>query len=192
MSNLSPSPPWTPSILKAHTILVLKNEGGKAYHLLAQAMEDMQRVALAKYVWRGKESVFLIRPAQGKLLLHRMFYHDEIREFPMPSKGEQTSAAELKLAAQLIESISSATFAAEDYHDEYRQRVLELIEEKAKGKTVILQPKAPQPVTEVVDLMQRLKDSLARTSEKRPMRSRALAAPRSPQAAGKKAQAGRR
>jgi len=169
-----------------------EDRGGKAYHLLAQAMEDMKRVALAKYVWRGKESVFLIRPSQGKLLLHRMFYHDEIREFPMPLKGEQASPAELKLAAQLIDSISSAAFAAEDYHDEYRQRVLELIEEKSKGKTVKLHPKAPQPVTEVVDLMQRLKDSLARTSEKRPMRSRALATSRSAQPAGKKAQAGRR
>ena len=53
-----------------------EGRGDKAYHLLAQAMEDMQRVALAKYVWRGKESVFLIRPAQGKLILHRMYYHD--------------------------------------------------------------------------------------------------------------------
>ena len=121
-----------------------------------------------------------------------MFYHDEIREFPISLKGEQASPAELKLAAQLIESISSAAFAAEDYHDEYRQRVLELIEEKSKGKTVKLHPKAPQPVTEVVDLMQRLKDSLARTSEKRPMRSRALATSRSAQPAGKKSQAGRR
>lgn len=56
-----------------------EGRGEKAYHLLAQAMEEMKRVALAQYVWRGKESVFLIRPAQGKLLLHRMYYHDEIR-----------------------------------------------------------------------------------------------------------------
>ena len=169
-----------------------EGKGDKAYHLLAQAMEDMKRVALAKYVWRGKESVFLIRPAQGKLLLHRMYYHDEIREFDVASKDKQASAAELKLAAQLIESISSATFAAEGYHDEYRERVLELIEEKAKGKTVKLHPKAASPVTEVVDLMQRLKDSIAHTSQKRPGRSRALPAARSSQPAAKKVHAGRR
>ncbi|MCE3224892.1 MAG: putative repair protein CathTA2 [Nitrospira sp.] len=169
-----------------------EGRGEKAYHLLAQAMEEMKRVALAQYVWRGKESVFLIRPTQGKLLLHRMYYHDEIREFDVPSKGEQASAAELKLAAQLIDSISSDTFAAEDYQDKYRERVLELIEEKAKGKTVKLLPKSRPPVTEVVDLMQRLKDSLTHTPQKRPVRSKALPAARSGSPAIKRGHIGRR
>jgi DNA end-binding protein Ku len=55
--------------------------GEKAYQLLAQAMEQMERVALAKYVWRGKESLHVIRSINGGLLLHRMYYHDEIRSF---------------------------------------------------------------------------------------------------------------
>ena len=169
-----------------------EGRGDKAYHLLAQAMEDMQRVALAQYVWRGKESVFLIRPAQGKLLLHRMYYHDEIREFDVVSKDKQASAAELKLATQLIDSISSDTFAAAEYHDKYRERVLELIEEKSKGKTIKLHAKAASPVTEVVDLMQRLKDSLAHTSQKRPLRSRALPAGRSVPLVSKKTRTGSR
>ena len=164
----------------------------RAYHLLARAMEDMQRVALAKYVWRGKESVFLIRPAQGKLMLHRMYYHDEIREFDVVAKDKQATAAELKLATQLIESISSDTFAAAEYHDEYRGRVLELIEEKSKGKIVTLHPKSAPPVTEVVDLMQRLKESIAKTSKRRPMRSRALPVGQSVPPASKKAHTGRR
>jgi Uncharacterized conserved protein len=92
-----------------------EGRGDKVYHLLAQAMEEMQRVAVAKYVWRGKESVFPIRPTQGRLLFHRMYYHDEIREFEVTSKDKQASAAELKLAVQLIDSISSATFAADEY-----------------------------------------------------------------------------
>ncbi|MGZ8393320.1 MAG: non-homologous end joining protein Ku, partial [Nitrospira sp.] len=143
-----------------------ERRGEKAYQLLVQAMEQMKRVAVAQYVWRGKESVFLIRPATGKLLLHRMYYHDEIREFDEVSKDEQASAAELKLAAQLIDSISNTTFAADEYHDKYRERVLGLIEEKAKGKAVKLHPKAPAPVTEVVDLMQRLRDSVAQSVNK--------------------------
>lgn len=164
----------------------------KAYHLLARAMEEMQRVALAKYVWRGKESVFLIRPAQGKLMLHRMYYHDEIREFAVVAKDKHATAAELKLATQLIESISSDTFAAAEYHDEYRGRVLELIEEKSKGKTLTLQPRAAPPETGVIDLMQRLKDSIATTQKKRPLRSRALPASQSVQPANKRAQTGKR
>jgi non-homologous end joining protein Ku len=85
------------------------------------------------------------------------------------------------------------TFAADEYHDEYRQRVLDLIEDKAKGHTITLHPKGPPPVTEVVDLMQRLKDSLAHTAQKRPVRSKALPAARAaPSAATKKAHAGRR
>ncbi|HET9962565.1 MAG TPA: Ku protein [Nitrospiraceae bacterium] len=169
-----------------------ERRGEKAYQLLAKAMEDMQRVAVAKYVWRGKESVFLIRPAQGRLLLHRMYYYDEIRDFDAVPKDEQVSTAELRLAAQLIESISSDTFAAEDYHDEYRQRVLELIEEKAKGKSVKLEPKLPPPVTDVVDLMARLKESLAQASQKRPVRSRALPAGRSVREGAKKVTTGTR
>lgn len=169
-----------------------ERRGEKAYHLLIQAMEQMKRVAVAQYVWRGKESVFLIRPATGKLLLHRMYYHDEIREFDAETKEEQASAAELKLAAQLIDSISNPTFAAEEYHDKYRERVLELIEDKAKGKVVKLHPKVPAPVTEVVDLMQRLKDSLAQSANKRPVHSRAMSVTRPTQGATKKTHVGRR
>lgn len=98
----------------------------------------------------------------------------------------------MKLAAQLIDSISSDTFAAEDYQDKYRERVLELIEQKAKGKTVKLPPKSRPPVTEVVDLMQRLKDSLAHTPQKRPVRSKALPAARSGPPAIKRGHIGRR
>ncbi len=164
----------------------------KAYHLFAQAMEAMQRVALAKYVWRGKESVFLIRPAQGKLLLHRMYYHDEIREFEVTAKDKSATAAELKLATQLIDSISSETFAAAEYHDEYRGRVLELIEQKRQGKTLTRPPKSAPPVTEVIDLMQRLKESIATTQKKRPLRSRALPAGQTVQQTNKRAHTGKR
>ncbi|HEY6084098.1 MAG TPA: Ku protein [Nitrospira sp.] len=165
--------------------------GEKAYQLLAQAMEDMQRVALAKYVWRGKDSLFVIRSVEGRLLLHRMHYHDEIREFEaMPKSDQKPGAAELKLASQLIESISSDTFDPQAYHDDYRQRVLDMIEEKSKGKTITLQPKTARHATDVVDLMQRLKESVAQTVQKRSARSRALPA-QAPDRA-KKAQAGRR
>jgi DNA end-binding protein Ku len=169
-----------------------EKQGEKAYQLLAQAMQDMGRVALAKYVWRGKESLHVIRSVDGRLMLHRMYYQDEIRPFEETAKQDQKPApAELKLATQLIESISSDSFDAGAYRDEYRQRVLELIEEKAKGKTISLTPKAAVHATEVVDLMQRLKESVAQNAQKKSARSRALPAQTARESA-KRASSGRR
>jgi DNA end-binding protein Ku len=169
-----------------------ERQGEKAYQLLAQAMDEMQRVALAKYVWRGKDSLFLIRSSQGRLLLHRMHYHDEIRDFDIVPKADQKAgSAELKLATQLIESISNSTFDPQGYHDGYRQRVMELIEEKAKGKTLKLQPKAVPAATDVVDLMQRLKESVAQSVQRKAGKTRALPV-QEPREVAKKANAGRR
>jgi len=167
-----------------------EKRGEKAYVLLALSMEELQRVALAKYVWRGKESLYVIRSVEGHLLLHRMHYQDEIRELEAtPQTDQKPTAAELRLATQLIESISTTTFEAKAYHDDYRNRILELIEEKSKGKTLKLQPRAAREATEVVDLMQRLKDSVAQSMQKKGARSRAI-----PAAGGesrRKGQAGR-
>ena len=169
-----------------------EKQGEKAYQLLAQAMEEMERVALAKYVWRGKESLHVIRSIGGRLLLHRMYYQDEIRPFEeLPKNDQQPASAELKLATQLIESISSDTFDAGAYRDEYRQRVLELIEEKSKGKTISLTPKAAVRPTDVVDLMQRLKESVAQNAQRKSARSRALPAQPARDSA-KRASSGRR
>lgn len=154
-----------------------EKQGEKAYQLLVHAMEEMERVALAKFVWRGKDGLYVIRAVQGRLLLHKMHYQDEIREFDVKhTKDQKSGAAELKLAAQLIDSISSPAFDAKAYHDEYRERVMELIEEKSKGKTLKLQPRAARQATDVVDLMQRLKESVAQTAQKKGARSRALPA----------------
>lgn len=172
--------------------LGVEKQGEKAYQLLAQAMEDMQRVALAKYVWRGKDSLHVIRSVESRLLLHRMYYHDEIRPFiEVPKSDQKPASAELKLATQLIDSISTDRFDAGAYQDEYRQRVIELIEQKSKGKTVTLAPKAAAPATDVVDLMQRLKESLAQSAQKKTARSRALPAQTAREPA-KKASSGRR
>lgn len=172
--------------------LVADKHGEKAYLLLAQAMETMERVALAKFVWRGKESLYVVRSIQGRLLLHRLHYHDEIRQLEVrPRTDEKPGVAEMKLATQLIESISKDTFDAKAYHDEYRQRVLDLIEQKSKGKILKLNAQASKPATGVVDLMQRLKDSVAQTVRRKGARSRPILA-QVPHAASKKANAARR
>ena len=167
------------------------NKGGeKAYHLLAQAMEQTQRVALAKFVWRGKENLYLVRPVQGGLMLHRMYYADEVRDFGEIPKGHGTvTDQEMKLATQLIETISEPEFKPDAFHDEYRQRVLKMIEQKAEGKEVTIQAK-PKPAP-VLDLMQKLRDSLQQAGTKPSKQVEALPA-RGERPSRKKAQAGRK
>ena len=137
----------------------------KPYQLLTQALEKTQQVALAKFVMRGKENLVLIRAAQGGLLLHLMYYADEVRDFREIDKGQATTTeAELKLAVRLIEELSGAAFDPRAFRDEYRERVMNLIGEKAEGKRVTVEPQA-RPA-QVLDLMQALKASLEKGARK--------------------------
>jgi len=103
--------------------------GEKAYRLLADAMEKAGQVALAKYVMRGKESLVLIRAAQGGLMLHTMYFADEVRNFDEVDKGQSAKIreGELDLALQLINGLARETFSPDRYTDEYRHRVLEMV-----------------------------------------------------------------
>src|SRR5262245_11007234 len=100
--------------------------GEKAYRLLADAMTKAGQVALAKFVMRGKESLVLIRAAQGGLMLHTMYFADEVRDFGEIDRGESAKIkdGELDLALQLINGLRSEEFDPTQYSDEYRQRVL--------------------------------------------------------------------
>ena len=139
--------------------------GDKPYALLTQVMEKTQRVALAKMVMRGKENLVLVRAAKGGLMLHLMYYADEVRDFSEVPKGQATTTqAELNLATRLVEDLSETTFQPDLYRDEYRERVLHMIEQKAAGQEVTIEPMGqPAPV---VDLMEALKASLEGESKK--------------------------
>lgn len=134
----------------------------KAYGLLTRALEESNKVGIAKFVMRTKEYLCAVRPRNGVLVLSTMLFADEvvspgelnIPEFDEPSKKELT------MAKQLIESLSG-DFEPERYHDEYREKVLEMIEEKAKGNEIVVQPEAEEPAP-VVDLMAALEASLAK------------------------------
>jgi DNA end-binding protein Ku len=121
------------------------------------------RVALAKFVMRGKESIVLIRPAQKGLMLHTMYFADEVRDFGEVDKGEDAKVkpGELELAERLVGELSSEAFKPETYADEYRGRVLAAVETKVEGKEVTsLAPQAQR--TQVIDLMDALKQSLGK------------------------------
>jgi DNA end-binding protein Ku len=136
--------------------------GEKAYRLLAEAMAKTDRVALATFVMRGKESLVLLRPAQHGLMLHTMYFADEVRDFAEIEKGETANlrAGELELAVRLIDELSHTAFTPEQYQDAYRLRVLDHLIQKAEGKEVTaVAPEVPR--TQIIDLMDALKQSLA-------------------------------
>jgi len=137
--------------------------GEKAYRLLADAMAKSGRVALAKFVMRGKESLVLIRSARDGLMLHTMYFADEVRDFGEVDKGQSAKikGGEMELAQQLIDGLTNDDFKPEQYADEYRQRVLDLMQKKVEGQEVTVATPAP-PRAQVVDLMEALKESLAK------------------------------
>ncbi len=150
--------------------------GDKAYRLLCDAMVKMDRVALAKFVMRGKENLVLIRASQDGLMLHTMYYADEVRDFGEIDKGADAKikTGELELAQRLIEELSSKEFKPDQYHDEYRDRLLEVVESKVEGKEITsIGPQEQR--AQVIDLMDALKQSLenrvpkeGRTAAKKP------------------------
>ena len=146
--------------------------GEKPYRLLSDAMEKAGQVALARYVMRGKESLVLVRAAQGGLMLHTMYFADEIRDFGEIDKGEQATLkpGEVQLAKMLIEELSSEAFNPGQYADEYRTRVLDLVGSKVEGKEVTAVGPQVQRA-QVIDLMDALKESIAKRlppTEKKP------------------------
>jgi DNA end-binding protein Ku len=136
--------------------------GEKAYRLLSDALGKTDRVALAKFVMRGKESLVLIRAAQDGLLLHTMYFADEVRNFDEIEKGTSAKIRdnELQLAVQLVEGLAADDFKPERYADEYRDRLLDMLNRKVEGQEVVTP--APEPAkAPVIDLMEALRKSLA-------------------------------
>ncbi|HEU5190028.1 MAG TPA: Ku protein [Methylomirabilota bacterium] len=137
--------------------------GDKAYRLLAETMAKTDRVAVARYIMRGKESLVLIRPAQDGLMLHTMYFADEVRDFGEIEKGKSAKIAEREgeLARKLVDELSTDEFKPDQYKDEYRERVLEMVNKKVEGKEVTLAA-SEAPRSQVIDLMDALKESLAK------------------------------
>ena len=113
--------------------------GEKAYRLLADAMDKTGRCALAKYVMRGKENLVLIRPAQDGLMLHTMYFADEVRDFGEVDKGEAAKIkdGELELALQLIDEHRHRRVPARAVQRRVpRSACSSMIEQKVEGKEV--------------------------------------------------------
>jgi DNA end-binding protein Ku len=149
--------------------LVPDRAGSKAYALLVRAMKEANKVAVARMVLRTKQYLAAIRPLGDVLVLETMLFNDEVipsEELDgVPGEDVEVSERELKMARQLIESLST-DFEPERYHDEYRERVLALIEAKAEGQEIVAATIAEEP-TPAVDLMAALEASLAAAKAER-------------------------
>jgi DNA end-binding protein Ku len=137
----------------------------KPYRLLLDAMEEAGKVAIAKVVIRSKESLVAIRPAGDVLTMSTMLFSDEVvpvdrlDELPQADKAAKTTKRELEMAEQLIASLTS-DFDPEKYRDEYRERVLNLIERKAEGEEIAVAAAPAEEAEPVPDLMAALEASI--------------------------------
>ncbi len=141
----------------------LGSEAGaaKAYRLLADAMAQSGRVALGRFTMRGKEHVVMIRPYSKGLMLHTIYYADEVRSADEVDRAtaEPVKDTELTLATRLIDELTQKKFDATKYRDSYRDRVIEAAQQKVAGQQVsevAVEPRRGQ----VIDLMEALKASL--------------------------------
>lgn len=137
--------------------------GVKAYALLLNAMKESNKIAIGRVVLRQKQYLVALRPTGDALSMATLYYPDEVVSQDaidgLPKEMPKVSDRELSMAQQLIKSLS-AEFDPSKYHDEYRERVLELIEQKAKGQEVVISAPEEKPAR-VVDLMAALEASIA-------------------------------
>src|SRR3984957_17719480 len=148
-----------------HSYYLAPSAGGaKPYRLLLDAMRESGKVGIGRVVLRSKQQLCALRPTGDVLTLTTMLWGDEVlspdRLDELDSVGESDATKrEMVMAQQLIESLAGA-FDPTKYHDEYRERVLDLIERKAAGEQIAVQPQAEEAAP-APDLMAALEASLA-------------------------------
>jgi DNA end-binding protein Ku len=145
--------------------MVPEEAGKKAYHLLLETMRRSGYSAIAKIAMHQREYTVVVRPHADGLLLHTMFYPEEVREVPEFRRDENVAVKpqEVALAEKLVEGLA-ADFDPSKYHDEYQTKMQQLIEAKKEGLTVGVE--APKKRAPVIDLMQALQKSLGELPRK--------------------------
>ena len=155
-----------PLYLESSYSMTPEEGGRRPYALLSRAMADNNYYAIAKLTMHNREYTVCLRPYRGGLMLHTMFYQDEVRALEsFESEGVEIREAELKIANQLIEALADS-FDPARFHDTFQENLKALIKARLEGRqvTAIETPK-PAPV---VDLLAALKQSLAQMGEKKP------------------------
>ena len=145
--------------------MVPEEAGKKAYHLLLETMRKSGYSAIAKVAMHQREYTVVVRPHADGLLLHTMFYPEEVREVPEFRRDDNVTVKpqEVALAEKLVEGLA-ADFDPSKYHDEYQTKMQQMIEAKKEGLTVGIE--APKKRAPVIDLMQALQKSLGELHRK--------------------------
>jgi DNA end-binding protein Ku len=155
-----------PVYFESSYYLVPEEAGRRPYALLSQALEETEFLAIAKLTMHNREYTVILRPHKGGLMLHTMFYKEEVRELENFGRPDvEVREAEVKVAHQLINALANK-FEPQKYHDTFEENVKKLIKAHLEGKEVtpVEKPKKPAPV---VDLMSALKESLAQMEGKK-------------------------
>ncbi len=139
--------------------------GDKAFELLRTAMLEQNKVAIARTIMGTKDKLLALIPTQDGMLIETMFFIDEIKEIPRTYQKDVVKPEELEMAKMLITSMDKA-FDPAAYHDEYQQRLREVIQQKIQGKEIVT-PKQER-VGNVIDLMEALKASVEQQTGKKP------------------------
>lgn len=155
-----------PVYFESSYYLVPEEAGQRPYALLTRALEESEYVAIAKVAMHNREYTVFLRPMNGGLMLHTMYYEDEVRQVEQFGKtsGIELKEAEVKVAHQLVEALA-AEFDPKKYHDTFEDNVKKLIQARLEGKEVTPVEKPRKPA-QVVDLMAALKESLAQIPKK--------------------------
>ena len=147
-------------------LLAPDKRGDKPYALLAEALRQSGRCALAKWPWKAKQYVAQVRANEDGLILQQLRYSAEVRSLAALDIPKTTvSKPELQLALQLVEQIAADSFDPEQFHDEETERVLTAIEEKVKGKKIVTSSREEHGSVgggQVIDLMDALRASLGK------------------------------
>jgi DNA end-binding protein Ku len=151
--------------------IVPEPSGLKAYRLLQQALDAEEQVGIAKIALRDKEHLATVRLKDDVFVLETMHWPDEIRqpEFEELDKKVTVRDPEVKMARQLIQQLS-ADFDPEEFTDEYRTRLEQLVEQKVEGQEITVAAEQEEEPTKVVDLMEALKASVEEAKKKSPAR----------------------
>jgi DNA end-binding protein Ku len=154
-----------PIYFDASYYLAPEEAGRRPYALLSQALEETDYVAIAKLTMHNREYTVILRPYRGGLMLHTMYYKDEVRGLENFGRPDvEVREAEVKVAHQLIQALS-AKFDPAKYYDTFEENLKKLIKARLEGKEVTPVEK-PKPVP-VTDLMDALRQSLAQMEGKK-------------------------
>jgi DNA end-binding protein Ku len=173
-----------PVFFESSYYMMPEEAGRRPYALLTRALEESEYVAIAKLTMHNREYTVFLRPHEGGLMLHTMYYAEEVRKvegFGPPDV--ELKDAEVKIAHQLIEALA-ADWDPEKYHDTFQENVKKLIETKLEGGKIV-EAEKPKKLAPVVDLMAALKQSLSEMEGKKKPAATTGSAPREAVAGGK-------